>query len=272
MSALPCAKNSDSDSRSRRGFTLIELLVLIAVIAILAAMLLPVLSRAKAQGLSTACKSNLRQLGIALNLYVDDFYQYPPYVGVGDAISGGTFQSAWEFSYFDAGLSPYVERSSATLEMRAVFKCPAAKPPSLTNTAVLTILTPIESDTVFVNFVEYIACDYGYNGFGTGFRSPSLAFQTQDLGLGASTQPAIGESQVKAPADMIAIGDSTFASVIGPFPGELQQLSSRHENGANVVFCDGHVEYGKHGRWTDASESARCRWNNDHQPHPETWQ
>jgi len=157
------------------------------------------------------------------------------------------------------------------LEMRAVFKCPAAKPPSLTNIAVLTILTPIESDTVSVNFVEYIACDYGYNGFGTGFRSPSLSFPTQDLGLGAAIETFVAESQVKAPADMIAIGDSTFASVIGPFPGEAQQLSPRHNNGANVLFCDGHVEFGKQSRWTAASESARCRWNNDHQQHLETW-
>jgi prepilin-type N-terminal cleavage/methylation domain-containing protein/prepilin-type processing-associated H-X9-DG protein len=63
---------------THRGFTLIELLVVIAIIAILAALLMPALSKAKESGRSTACISNLRQIGIALQLYVQDNNRYLP--------------------------------------------------------------------------------------------------------------------------------------------------------------------------------------------------
>ncbi len=62
------------------AFTLIELLVVISIIAVLAALVLPVLSRAKEQGRATACLSNLHQIGIALQIYVGDYNNRLPWM------------------------------------------------------------------------------------------------------------------------------------------------------------------------------------------------
>ena len=69
------------------------------------------------------------------------------------------------------------------------------------------------------------------------------------------------EPMVVDPSDMIAIGDS-FST-----PGFLQpsRVERVHNGGANIAFCDGHVEFGKHHTWTNVT--AMVRWNRDHQPH-----
>ena len=71
--------SSGSGLSGARGFTLLELLVVTAIIAILAAMILPAIGNAKARGQGTYCLNNLRQLGLALHLYAGDNEDALPY-------------------------------------------------------------------------------------------------------------------------------------------------------------------------------------------------
>src|SRR4051812_17393069 len=87
MPSLNFAVARRSGQRSR-AFTLIELLVVIAIIAILASLLLPCLAKANARAKSAVCKSNLRQQGLALNMYVEQSEIYPGVRMV--TVSGGS--------------------------------------------------------------------------------------------------------------------------------------------------------------------------------------
>jgi prepilin-type N-terminal cleavage/methylation domain-containing protein/prepilin-type processing-associated H-X9-DG protein len=240
----------------RSAFTLIELLVVIAIIAILAALLLPSLAAAKSAGLSAACKSNLHQIGLGLNLYTGEFRKYPLCADADSARPGAALL------FWDGKLLPFVA------ENRKLFICPADKSPSAwTNTVGLPQRNPC----------------YGYNMAGTG-RYPASA---ASLGLDGGFNRGYGntslgrylvEDQVKVPSDMIAAGDcnpkkgGSDNDLDDLFPiNLLAELAARHNQGENIVLCDGHVEYAKQIVWLQKSQGARLRWNNDHQPHSETW-
>jgi len=264
--------------RSRwRAFTLFELLVVIAVIGILAALLLPTLSRAKSSAKSAACKNNLRQQGLALIMYVDDYGKYP---GNTAYFQGNRFLSfagtgmIWLKAYFIARYSASVgvPYDSRWPNYRDVFDCPA-RPPSF---------HPVDHSAIIYRQ------GYGYNALGTAWTGVS---QQGALGLGriwrartdfdgrviSDETLEVSPSMVQAPSDTIAIGDTEedWADAISPYcrPADNHFLSigDLHNGGANAVLCDGHVEYAKQSKWSEATENARKRWNNDNQPHPETF-
>jgi prepilin-type N-terminal cleavage/methylation domain-containing protein len=110
---MPSARPLPSPAQPAKtdGFTLIELLVVIAIIGVLASLLLPALSRAKRAAHAVACISNLRQLGLALNLYVQDNNDHLPYCALLPSVNTN-------LSAITVPLLPY-------LKNKDIFRCPA---------------------------------------------------------------------------------------------------------------------------------------------------
>jgi prepilin-type N-terminal cleavage/methylation domain-containing protein/prepilin-type processing-associated H-X9-DG protein len=267
---------------SRRAFTLVELLVVIGIIAVLIAILLPALNKARRQANQIACSSNLHQMGMAMIMYTNEWQYYPGCYGVSHA---GDSIAAWP------------TRIRKYLGGQKVFRCPSQiqdfewvvdqpNPPVVDNThansADVGYGYVLGEGLLLKNSAKFT---YGYNDWGTH----ELATPQRGLG-GDIANPTFGQlkaSRVRRASDMISITDIQAASNIYCFNVDPVNYSERewpsnvHRGGSNVLYCDGHVV------WKDLKElvlwnvtnpnilypqgtlpynQLAPQWNNDFQP------
>jgi prepilin-type N-terminal cleavage/methylation domain-containing protein len=199
----------DARSAPNPAFTLLELLVVIAIIGILAALLLPVLARAKETGRSTICAGNLRQLGIAAGVYSQDFkgllpsflvWLHPP--DVNQAISNGT-------------LYPY-------LRSPAVYLCPTDK---MTLAAKVPRGTPPSAIRQYSYAMNCVLCHEGDTGRYLA-STRTLLFGEADL-LWNDLSGIVGPRIIF---------------------GSPSSFSYRHNNATHFLFSDTHFEQVKRAK------------------------
>jgi prepilin-type processing-associated H-X9-DG protein/prepilin-type N-terminal cleavage/methylation domain-containing protein len=229
-------KGCGHGSLKDRAFTLVELLVVITMIAILAGLLLPVLTSSKASAWRADCVSNLRQLGVACRLYWDennnDCFQW--YYGARGATNNG--QTYW-FGWLQNGAE--TERAY-DLSAGALY-------PYLSDSRVRLCPSLGYALTLFKLKAEGAVCSYGYNIY----LAPS------------NTEVIVSINRAGHPSDTVLFGDAAQvndfqppASPSNPLIEEWYYLDLatnftgrsyypnghfRHSQKANAVFCDGHV-------------------------------
>jgi len=231
-SALP-----HRSSRARAGFTLIELLVVIAIISILAAILFPVFAQAREKARQASCTSNLRQIGSALYLYLQDYDErLPDRRDLKSSLPGGYMPwSNWPTSDPRGGwvivvLEPYVKNGG-------IWSCPSTAGTAVGDSVqVLQRSGPQPGAPV---------SRYWFWRFDRPGAIPldNLWGKTEQQAvddLRAANNPQAGIPD--GPADVEMAVDPYFPKTIPAVPAQLKGRAV-HFGGRNRLFLDGHVKY-----------------------------